>query len=374
MPRNEQKEEERPVKQAAQSCAPVQIAVIGYGGMGSWHAAQLEEMPQFAVRGVYDIREERNALAREKGFHAYASLEELLVDTQLELVTIATPNDLHKELAIAAMRAGKAVVCEKPVALNSGELEEMIAVSHETGRLFTVHQNRRWDPDYLTMKRVFDEGTLGRTFRVESKVHGSRGVPGDWRNTREHGGGMVLDWGIHLLDQALMMAEHYRLRSVYASLDHITNDEVDDGLRVILKFEPELEILVEVGTSNFIELQRWYMLGENGSAILRSWEPEDGEIVMVSDWENRDAVPVQAGVGLTKTMAPRTEDTIKRYPLPAVHAEWSQFYENIYDVLRNGAAQLITHEQLRRSMRLMEAIFRSAEGNQVVKDPLGAVV
>ena len=136
------------MKQAAHSCKPVQIAVIGYGGMGSWHAAQLEEMPQFAVRGVYDIREERNALAREKGFYAYASLEELLADEQLELVTIATPNDLHRELAIAAMRAGKAVISEKPVALNSGELEEMIAVSNETGRLFTVHQNRltraRW--------------------------------------------------------------------------------------------------------------------------------------------------------------------------------------------------------------------------------------
>ena len=73
----------------------------------------------------------------------------------------------------------------------------------------------------------------------------------------------------------------------------------------------------------------------------------------------------------SRTIRARTEDTIKRYPLPAVHAEWAEFYENIYDVLRNGAMQLITHDQLRRSMRLMEAIFRSAEENQVVKDPLG---
>lgn len=346
----------------------VHAAVIGYGGMGSWHAEQLAKIPRFSLCGVYDIKPERNEAAREKGIRAYDSLEALLGDAQIELVTIATPNDTHRELAIRAMRAGKAVVCEKPVALSSAELEEMIAVSRETGRLFTVHQNRRWDPDYLTMKRVFDEGTLGRTFRVESKVHGSRGVPGDWRNTKEHGGGMVLDWGVHLLDQALMLTQRYRLCSVYASLDYITNEAVDDGLRVILKFEPELEMLVEVGTSNFIELQRWYMLGENGSAVLRGWDPADGEIVMVSDWENRDAVPVQAGVGLTKTMAPRSEDTIRRYPLPVADARWTQFYENIYDALRTGARQLITHDQLRRSMRLMEAIFRSAAENQVVTD------
>lgn len=356
------------MRQEMERKEPVRIAVVGYGGMGSWHAEHLAEMPQFSLYGVYDIQPERNEAAREKGICAYGSLEELLDDDHIEIVTLATPNDVHKALAIRAMRAGKAVVCEKPVALSSDELEEMIAVSHETGKLFTVHQNRRWDPDYLTVKHVFDEGTLGRTFRIESKVHGSRGVPGDWRNTKEHGGGMVLDWGIHLLDQALMMTEHYRLRSVYASLDHITNDEVDDGLRVILKFEPELEMLVEVGTSNFIELQRWYMLGENGSAVLRGWDPAGGEIVMVSDWENRDAVPVQAGVGLTKTMAPRTEETIMRYPLPAVNAQWTQFYENVYDVLRNGARQLITHDQLRRSMKLMEAIFRSAAENQVITD------
>lgn len=351
-----------------QEKAAVRAAVIGYGGMGSWHAAQLDEMPQFSLCGIYDIRAQRSEAAREKGIRAYASLEELLSDTQIELVTIATPNDLHKELAIRAMRAGKHVISEKPVALNSGELEAMIAVSHETGRLFTAHQNRRWDPDYLTMKRVFEEGTLGRTFRVESKVHGSRGVPGDWRNTKEHGGGMVLDWGVHLLDQALMLTERYRLRSVYARLDYITNETVDDGLRVIMKFEPELEVLVEVGTSNFIELQRWYMLGENGSAVLRGWDPGDGEIVMVSDWENRDAVPVQAGVGLTKTMAPRSEETIRRYPLPVADARWTQFYENIYDVLRNSAQQLITHDQLRRCMKLMEAVFRSAAENRVVTD------
>ena len=101
------------------------------------------------------------------------------------------------------MKAGKNVVSEKPVTLCSADLQEMIEASRECGRFLTVHQNRRWDEDFLTVKKLLAEGTLGEVYRLESRVHGSRGIPGDWRQEKEHGGGMVLDWGVHLLDQAL---------------------------------------------------------------------------------------------------------------------------------------------------------------------------
>ncbi|MFQ9800616.1 MAG: hypothetical protein ACLR23_18725 [Clostridia bacterium] len=71
----------------------------------------------------------------------------------------------------------------------------MIDASKETGKLFVVHQNRRWDEDYLTIKKIYEEHLLGNVYRIESRVHGSRGIPGDWRGEKEHGGGMVLDWG-----------------------------------------------------------------------------------------------------------------------------------------------------------------------------------
>ena len=128
------------------------------------------------------------------------------------------------------MEAGKNVICEKPVALNSRQLQDMIDASKKNGVLFTVHQNRRWDEDFLTMKKIYDEGTLGPVFNIETRVHGSRGIPGDWRNAKVHGGGMVLDWGVHMLDQIMMMVEK-PLRSVYAILSHVTNDDVDDGFQ-----------------------------------------------------------------------------------------------------------------------------------------------
>ena len=113
----------------------------------------------------------------------------MLADKQTDLVLVATPNDVHKELVIAALEAGKNVVCEKPVTLCSEDLKEMRAAAERTGKFFTVHQNRRWDEDYLTVKKILEEGKLGEVFRIESRVHGSRGIPGDWRQEKEKGGG-----------------------------------------------------------------------------------------------------------------------------------------------------------------------------------------
>ena len=342
-------------------------AVIGYGGMGHWHAQRIAKHDELAWIGAYDIRPERLAdLPGTIGGQAFGSREALLADPRVELVVVATPNDVHREIAVAALQAGKHVICEKPVAMDSAELEAMIAAAKQAGRLFTVHQNRRWDGDYLRMKHILDAGTLGPVFSIESRVHGSRGIPGDWRNQRVHGGGMVLDWGIHILDQALMMTLPRKVVAVHARLTNVTNTDCDDGFRVVLAFDDGLDFLVEVGTSNFISLPRWYMLGENGSAVIHDWSCK-GEIVMVSDWENRDAVPIQAGAGLTKTMAPRTDETIRKYPLPDVKADWGEYYTNVIAVIRGEAKPLVTHDQQRRLMRLVEAVFDSAERREVVR-------
>lgn len=339
-------------------------ALIGYGGMGKWHTEKLATLDEVKICGIWDIAENRRTLAKENGLNVYASLEALLADPEVEVVTIATPNDLHRPLAIQAMQAGKHVISEKPVTLSSDDLQAMIDCSKDTGKLFTVHQNRRWDEDFLVMKQIYDKGTLGHVFNIESRVHGSRGVPGDWRNRKLPGGGMILDWGVHMLDQMLLMVDE-DVVSVYCTVSHVTNDEVDDGFKTIITFASGITAQVEVGTSNFINLPRWYMQGENGTAIIKDWDLS-GEIVMVSDWEKRDAVPVVTAAGLTKTMAPRTEETIKRYPLPEVHSDVRDFYRNIAKAIRGEEKQIVTHLQMMRVMKLMEALMKSAEMNEVV--------
>jgi len=314
--------------------------------------------------GVYDIDPKRLEIARKNGILTFSSREELLADERIGLVTIATPNDVHKEIAIDSMAAGKNVICEKPVTLSSEDLEEMIAAAEKYGVLFTVHQNRRWDGDYLTVKKIYEDNTLGRIYDIESRVQGSRGIPGDWRGIKKYGGGMVLDWGVHLLDQALTLMDDKKLISVFATTTNITNDEVDDGFRATLNFG-DVNYYVEVTTNDFVELPRWFVLGENGSAVVENWQL-DGKIVMVQDWESYDVTPVQAGAGLTKTMAPRTDETIKEYPLPNVVTDWGAFYRNVVDCINGKESIIVTHRQIRRCMKLIEAIFKSAQTNSVV--------
>ena len=341
-------------------------AVIGYGGMGNFHSEKMQTVDGIELIGVYDIDPERNKLAESRGIHAYPTREELLADPRIELVTVATPNDVHKEIVIAALAAGKNVICEKPVAMNSAELEEMIAAANRYGKLFTVHQNRRWDEDYLTVKKLVDENQLGRIFRIESRVQGSRGIPSGWREEKEHGGGMVLDWGVHLLDQMLTMMGKRKLLSVMATETHITNDECDDGFTAFCRFEGGIEWIVEVGTCNYIEMPRWYVFGDGGSAVIRNWACE-GEIVKIFNRGEDDVAPIQAGAGITRTMAPRNERTVKTYPVKKVKSDWAEYYKNVIATLNGEAKIVVTHDQLRRSMKLIEAVFQSAETNQVVE-------
>lgn len=339
------------------------LAIIGLGGMGNWHRETICDIKGLEVCGSFDISEDRQKFAKKNGIIPYNSLDELLADSKVDIVLISTPNDLHKEIAIKAMRAGKNVVCEKPVTLNSADLKEIIDVSVETKKLFVVHQNRRWDEDFLMVKKMYEEDVLGDIFRIESRVLGSRGIPGDWRKEKEHGGGMVLDWGVHLLDQALMMIDE-KVKKVYGKTTNITTDAVDDGFFVDLTFESGLVYHVEVGTNNFINLPRWYVLGINGSAIVE-WDLS-GKILKAKDTCLEEAIPIKTAAGLTKTMAPRNEESIIEEKLSIVKADIKDFYKNVMATIGGKEEIIVKNHQVARVMKLMEAIFKSSDLDQII--------
>lgn len=339
-------------------------AVIGYGGMGGWHTQHLLKSDVFELAGIYDIKEERRALAESRGIHAYATREELLADPRIELVTIATPNDTHEEIVIAALRAGKNVICEKPVTLSMESLERMISVAKECGKIFTVHQNRRFDVDYLAMKQLHDSGEIGDVIRLESRVHGSRGIPSDWRGKKEYGGGMLYDWGIHLIDQVLMVLG-WDVDTVRCRVDHITNKEVDDGFQLELTFKSGAFAYVELGTYNFIPLPRFYMKGTKGTALITDWR-EETQVVKCKHWHESDVLPVETAAGLTKTMAPRDSVTVDEYRLPRPVSDVHDYYRNINDAIDGRATQLVTHEQMRIDLRIIQCAFASAESGETV--------
>lgn len=341
------------------------MAIIGFGGMGSFHYKKLLKEQEIVCTGVWDIKAERRQYAAELGLHAYTSLEDLLADDGIEIVLIATPNDVHHPIALQALAAGKHVICEKPVTLNATLITEMLEAADKAGKLLTVHQNRRWDRGYVIMQQILGEGILGDLYRIESRVHGAHGIPGDWRQDPKQGGGMVYDWGIHLLDQAVMLFPDAKIRSVYATLNHVTNEQTDDGFFIDLLYDNGVHYIVEVGTSHFITLPRWMVLGRDGTLMLDKWGLE-GKIVCAHGEDDKDVVPVVTAAGLTKTMAPRREENIQTLDIPDIWPDLGEYYRNITAVLEGRESPIVTPAQMLRVMRLIDKVFEAAECGQVL--------
>ena len=337
-------------------------ALIGFGGMGGWHYRNIRErLPEIVTRGAYDIRPEARQAAEQQGLIAYGTPDELLSDEKVDLVTIAVPNNFHKDLSIACLRAGKNVICEKPVTMNAAELEEIIAVSKETGKLFSIHQNRRWDRDYCIIKKILDSGTIGTPYFIESRVQGSRGAMFGWRNHKVNGGGMLLDWGVHLIDQMLNMI-HAPVVSVMAHLQKVFGSDVDDNIKVFLRFENGVSATCEMSTNCFINLPRWHVSCTDGTAVVEDWKCNGRIVQLNTDAEMAwDDEIVYTEAGPTRTMAPRPKQTLREMPLPEVETNWTDYYRNILDVLDNRAELIVKPEQALRVMRVIDLLFRSEE-------------
>ena len=336
------------------------IGLIGYGGMGGWHAEQLLSMPDFEIAAIYDIDPERIKKANQKGLNGVSSLDEILLDKSIPTVILAVPNNFHKELSIRAMEAGKNVICEKPVMMDSHELEEVIEVRNKTGKIFSVHQNRRWDKDYLIVKKILEEGTIGKPFYIESRVQGAKGIPGDWRCVKEAGGGMLLDWGVHLIDQILYMIES-PVTEVYSHMLSVKFEGVDDNFKLMLRFENGLSAFVEVDTYTFINLPRWHVSGDAGTTQVDDFAC-GGKTVRANTVEMRwDEGIVYTAAGPTRTMAPRPKESLEELPLPDISTDARDYYRMFRDADYKISALTVTPEQALRVMRVIDAAFNSSE-------------
>lgn len=347
-------------------------AIIGFGGMGKWHFRAIKgRFEELDVTGAYDIRPEANEEARAESLRVYNSAEEIFADPNIDVVIIATPNDSHKDYILGALAANKHVVCEKPVVLSSEDLVEVMEAEKHSQGLFTIHQNRRWDMDFQTAKTIIETDTIGRPYFVESRVNGSSVFLHGWRDYKVNGGGMLYDWGVHLIDQCLLLNPG-KVTSVTAHLFQVHAQEVDDNVKVLLGFEDGLSVLLEVATNCFIPMPRWHLSGANGTAIIQNWDCE-GRIVQLADdkalkWEN-DIVYTAAGP--TRTMAPRPVNTTVQKELPQIkdalgdeyhrHSSANIFYRNLIAAIKGEEELHVKSEQALRVLRIIELAFQSAE-------------
>lgn len=342
------------------------VIVIGYGGQGAWHCRQILQSDVVTLAGVYDIDPEKQKKASMDGMKVYESLTEAYRDEKIEIVVVATPNDSHLELVKQALEAGKNVICEKPAEMSAAAVEQMIRAADKNEKLFTVHHNRRWDIDFLAMKEIAQEGKIGKIIRLESRIHGSRGIPSDWRCIKEKGGGMLLDWGVHLIDQILQIMTEDRVVRLCCNMTHITGTEVDDGFGLTLYFEGGRTAYVEVGTYNFLPLPRFYMQCEQGTAEIVVWN-QKAHVARLKVWNEKDVLPVQTGAGITKTMAPRDEITLEEYDVEKPVSDVHDFYRNFCAAIEKKEDLIVRHEEIMRVMKIMDAAMISAQTQQVLE-------
>ncbi len=210
---------------------PVRIGLVGFGFGGRYfHAPLLASASECEFLGVVSTSAERRAefARRFPGRCAFSSLEDL-ARAGAEGVTICTPASTHVELTQRALRLGLAVVCDKPFALDAASARETVLLSEELRRPLTVYQNRRWDSDFLTIRKALDDGLLGDAVRFESRFERFAPDPGP----PAAGAGTLLDFGSHLVDQALVLFGP--VRSVYAEM-HARDESVglDDDVFIAL--------------------------------------------------------------------------------------------------------------------------------------------
>lgn len=326
--------------------------------MGSWHAAHVRNSGIADVAGVYDPDPARRNLALEEGFPVFDRLDTLL-DCDADMAVVAAPNDTHKPLTCTLLESGRHVLVEKPAALSEAQLISMYEQAEKNDRLLGVHQNRRFDRDFTTVREVLSLNLLGTPFRLESRIHGSRGIPEGWRRNRTNGGGMLLDWGPHLVDQALLaFPESFPVR-LSCRFTYITESAVEDGFSLELDYGGGKTVLIEVGTCNFIPMPRFYLCGRNGTAMINDWR-EDCRVTQCFAFREEDVRPAARGNGITKTMAPRDELTTKTFSIEPKPVKQYALLQNFCAAAEGKESLSVTREQMIAVMRVLDAAFCSA--------------
>jgi scyllo-inositol 2-dehydrogenase (NADP+) len=319
------------------------VVVVGYG-MGRYHCGVIRQVDGLRLRGVCDLDPEKRARAgQEQDVRTYSTLDEVMSDPDVHAVTLATPHDTHRLLAVRAMEAGKHVVVEKVMCLTVEEADAMIAARDRQGVLLTCFHNRRWDSDYLTVRQVIDSGLLGEVFHVESTIDGY-GPPQGWRRERAHGGGQLTDWGAHLVDQALRMTPA-RPTEVWCRFQHrVWETDVENLAQLTIGFANGATFNILLSQISRLHKPRWYVLGEKGALIKESIGTDDKARVKTEV------------AGLTAELT-----------IPNAGGDWRDFYRNLAGALRGEAPLAVLPEEVRENVRVMEAAFRSAESGEVVR-------
>ncbi len=249
------------------------VGIIGYGpygGMGLYHGTASSHTPGLRLVSAIDANPERIAQARTDfpGLIGYNSADQLLRDTNTDIVIVATPPNTHYELALAALEADKHVVVEKPLCLTLDEADSLIERAQENCRLLTVHQNRRWDQDFRTIVGLLDDNTIGEVFNIETSVSAFDHPCRAWHSDAEISGGIAYDWGAHHIDW-IHQLYHEPPERIFAFGHKRRWHETTnlDQLRIHLQFSEGREATFFQSELDGFRRPKFYIQGTNGTIV-----------------------------------------------------------------------------------------------------------
>ena len=328
-------------------------AVIGYGGafnMGKGHLSGMEQAG-ITPTAACDVDAARVEVAKTDfpGIRTYTSVEELLKDDGVDLITLITPHNTHAALAIQCLDAGKTVVCEKPMCLTAQEATDMIAAARRSGVMLSVFHNRRHDGDFQALKEaIVEKKLIGDVFSIQAGFAGY-GHPGHWwRSDKAISGGAFYDWGAHFLDWILNLMPGQKVESVFGLFHKRVWHDVtnEDHVEAILKVRQR-------------RARRRFLQPDFQPAHEPLAHPGDGGRHPRRRQRQGRLHAVPSGGG---------DEPAGRTP-PQRQTQWDRYYKDLFAHLTEGAPLDVTPEQARRVIAIIEAAEKSAQSGQAEPVP-----
>jgi scyllo-inositol 2-dehydrogenase (NADP+) len=344
--------------------ASLRVAIVGYGLSGRcFHAPLIATTDGLEAAIVVTSNVERRVQAEREhpGVRVVDTVEEGLAERP-DLVVVAVPNAGHVEVATAVIHAGVPLVVDKPLASTVAEAEGIVARARAAGLPLTVFQNRRWDSDQLTLRRLLDEGALGEVARYESRFERWRPTTkaDAWREelSSEEGGGVLLDLGSHLIDQAIDLFGPPT--SVYAEVAARRGGPADDDAFVALHHPGGTISHLWCSAVAAVPAARLRVQGSTAGFVARDLDPQEAKL-------RAGDRPTEANWGMpTESEYPRLVRGEDSEPVIPESGDWRRFYELLRDALTTGAPLPIEPEEALTTLRVLDAARHSARERIVV--------